>query len=584
MEFDHVSRRAFLRRAVLGAALPVLLSACAPTSPPAPTSAPTAAPAPTPAGAGAATATTAPNPATGGAAPGLPAYLPLADKPKPDLPSTGALYEDAYFNYPANPRKALPDTPPGQGGTINAFVVGLFPPPTPFDQNPAWQAVNKALNADVQFNIVGLADYGAKLATIMAGNDLPDLIYFVNGYNAAPNVPTFLQRAMADLTPYLGGDAARDYPNLAAIPTFAWKQSGSVLNGHLLMIPAERYAPGNNILLKNATVVDPIIGADYTPKNADDFKRVLTELNQPAADRYAMAGYVGNPFVIQYFAQMFGAPNNWRLDASGKLVKDFEAPEFRDAVGYVRDLVSANLYRPDSLNIASQTAYRDTFLGGRVAVAVQGFGINWADVWQRAASQNPPVQVPMIGPFAAHDGQQPVHFLGNGFAGATGLKQAGPDRIKELLRVLNWLAAPFGSQEDLLLTYGLPDVHYKLDSSGNPIPQPAWQENVNNMPWRYTAQHPQVIYNAGRPELTRALHDAEQALIPIGVADPTLGSYSPTASAKNVVLTNSFYDALTQVLAGRSSMSDFEQAVKDWQNGGGEQMRAEFQDALAKAQ
>src|SRR5205823_3490611 len=158
-----------------------------------------------------------------------------------------------------------------------------------------------------------------------------------------------------------------------------------------------------------------------------------------------------------------------------------------------------------------QTAYRDTFLGGRVPVAVQGFGINWADVWQRAASQNPPVKVPMIGPFAAHDGQQPIHFFGNGFAGATGLKQASPERIQELLRILNWLAAPFGSQEDLLLSYGLPDVHYKLDGAGNPIPQPAWQENVNNMPWRYTTQRPQVIYNAGRSELTKAVYDAEQA-------------------------------------------------------------------------
>jgi putative aldouronate transport system substrate-binding protein len=46
------------------------------------------------------------------------------------------------------------------------------------------------------------------------------------------------------------------------------------------------------------------------------------------------------------------------------------------------------------------------------------------------------------------------------------LKKASADRIKEMLRVLDFLAAPFGTEEDLLLQYGLPDVHYTFDGSG----------------------------------------------------------------------------------------------------------------------
>ena len=67
--------------------------------------------------------------------------------------------------------------PPGTGGTVNIMSIQLFPPPTPLDQNPAWQAVNKALNANVQYQIVTSADYPVKLGTVMAGNDLPDLLY-----------------------------------------------------------------------------------------------------------------------------------------------------------------------------------------------------------------------------------------------------------------------------------------------------------------------------------------------------------------------------------------------------------------------
>jgi putative aldouronate transport system substrate-binding protein len=464
----HHRRRAVLRTA-LRASPVLLLAACVP-SPPVP------APATQPTSSAAEKITPKPNAL-------LPTYLPQPTRPTPDLPSKGPLFQDGYLSYPRNPQRNQPGEPPGQASTVNALVVGLFPPPTPADRNQAWQAVNKALNATVNFNIVGLADYPAKLGTIMAGNDLPDLIYFINGYNAAPNVPSFLERSMADLSPYLSGDAAKDYQNLAAIPTFAWKNSGALLNGHLYMLPVERYAPGNNILLKNSTLFDPVFGADYTPKDADDFKRVLQQLNQPSADRWAMAGYVGNPFVIQYFAQMFGAPNQWRLQPDGKLVKDIETPEYREAVTYVRDLVASDLYRPDSLTIASQTAYRDVFLAGRTALGVQGYGVNWADVWQRGLAQNPPARMQLVAPFAAHANTAPVHFLGNGFAGATAIKKATPDRIKELLRILNWLAAAFGSQEDLLLTYGVQDVEYRLDQTGNPIPLDSWREDVNNMPW-----------------------------------------------------------------------------------------------------
>jgi len=115
----------------------------------------------------------------------------------------------------------------GMGGTITALSNAYNPPATPFDQNQAWQEINKQLNATVQFNVVAPADYPAKMGTTMAGNDLPDLMLFPGGLNVTlaqsgtANLPQFLQDKCADLTPYLAGDAIKDYPFLAAIPTFA---------------------------------------------------------------------------------------------------------------------------------------------------------------------------------------------------------------------------------------------------------------------------------------------------------------------------------------------------------------------------
>ena len=48
-------------------------------------------------------------------------------------------------------------------------------------------------------------------------------------------------------------------------------------------------------------------------------------------------------YYIYFFAAMFGAPNNWGLDASGKLVKDIETPQYKEAMVYVRDLIVVGL-------------------------------------------------------------------------------------------------------------------------------------------------------------------------------------------------------------------------------------------------
>ena len=155
----------------------------------------------------------------------------------------------------------------------------------------------------------------SKLATLMAGGEYPDLVSLFSGLNATANVPAFLQQAAADLTPYLGGDAIQAYPNLAALPTFAWRKPGSLIAGRTVMVPISRPSVGS-LMIKNSTVWDQEIGTDYMPKNAADFKRVLQQLTMPAKNRWAIGTFQAallGPFEIAWFSSLFGAPNNWRL-------------------------------------------------------------------------------------------------------------------------------------------------------------------------------------------------------------------------------------------------------------------------------
>ncbi len=567
MSHVSLSRRTLLLTAAAGATLP-LLQACGlagPAAPIAPTSAVVSPGKPTSA---------------------YPSFIPFTGGARPDFPSSGPLYEDGFINYPKNPQNALPPTPPGTGGKVSCYTNNSAPaPPTPYEQNLAWQTTNKDLNADVQFTIISQADYTTKLQTVMAGNDLPDIMLIPGGGAAGTtiqNLTQFLSAQAADLTPFLGGDAARDYPFLAAIPTYAWKNSGCVRNGKLQMIPIERYYPGS-MLLKNRDVYDAEIGKDYTPKNADDFKRVLQALTRPSENRWGIGGYTSQMYYIYFYAAMFGAPNGWALDSSGKLTRDVETPEYREAMAYCRDLVTAGVYHPDALTIADSTRARDAFIGSKFALDVWTFGNAWQDGWTRGPKQSPPVTPAAVLPFPAHDGGKAQHFFGRGYFGMTAFKKASAERTQELLRIANWLAAPFGSAEDLLLTTGVKDVDYSIGADGSITVLPPSNQDANSVPWKYIVQRPQVAYWPGIPDYAKAATDFEKAAVAAGVADTTLGFTSPTLDSKGAVLQQGLIDGITDILAGRRPLSDFDQVVKEWQSNGGEGIRTELQQSIAAA-
>jgi putative aldouronate transport system substrate-binding protein len=345
------------------------------------------------------------------------------------------------------------------------------------------------------------------------------------------------------------------------------------------MVPIQRYAPGT-IMYKNAAIYDSEIGSEYAPTDFDDFKRLLQQLNRPGDGRYAIGAYQGAVFNVDYYAAALGAPNNWMVDSGGKFVKSWETQQYRDAAAYARDLAAAGFYHPNTLTNSTFQNGQNDLVAGRTAIYILTFGNPWVDTWRKGLMLQKPVDVLMVPPFPAHAGGKPSHFFQIGFQSATAMKRAEPERIKELLRILNFLAAPFGSAEDLLLTAGVKDTDYKLDSDGNPILTDHGNLDATNVPWKYIVQRPQVIYYPDIPRAAKIMYDAEQLLLPIGISDPSLGLYSPTAASKGVPADKAFNDGLTEIIAGKRPLSDYDQLINDWQTGAGNQIRTELMQAL----
>lgn len=294
----------------------------------------------------------------------------------------------------------------------------------------------------------------------------------------------------------------------------------------------------------------------------------------------ASAGFFGLGPQTQLL-MIFGAPNNWRLDSSGKLVKDYETDQYKAAVGFARDLWSAGVWHPDTRTLTG-TTLSTAMRGGQAVVASHSFGALIAQ-WSLLAVDNPAGRLRVIHPFSADGTRRPIYHTGPSNFGISFVKKASDDRVKLLLQVLNYIAAPFGSQERTLLDYGVEGVHFHRDAQGIPVLTDKGRAEVLST-WKYITNNPQVLFNPDRSqEYAANIQEDEKAMADVGIPDPTLGFYSATFSAQQALLDQAMSDGVSDIVVGRAPLSDLDRLVNDWRTNGGEKSRSEYQDAIAAA-
>jgi putative aldouronate transport system substrate-binding protein len=117
-----------------------------------------------------------------------PSYVP-AKSATPDLAGTAAGVEPAYLKYPTDLVTAT-HTKPGDGSDVTALVITYEPPPSPAGSNKLWSAVNTALGVNLKLVLVPSATFQQKMATLQAGNDLPDMM--LAGFGNVPQQANFV--------------------------------------------------------------------------------------------------------------------------------------------------------------------------------------------------------------------------------------------------------------------------------------------------------------------------------------------------------------------------------------------------------
>jgi len=478
--------------------------------------------------------------------------------------------------------------PTGDGSEVSIFLNLPGGPPPPLDQNPAWQAWNKALSVSLTFQFYAFADLAPRFATLVAGNELPDIIGTLVRQDI-PLSPELFAAKAADLTPYVSGDAIKDYPNLAALPTRSWKSMvfDNKIYGAPVPTPYSQFFwwPLIHQELLDANGISQ-------PKTTDDYKKLMVQLTRPQQNQYGILSQGGYQYSYDmntgngWYPSMFGAPNLWAVDSSGKFTHVWETEGYKEALAFSVDLYKAGVFHPDTANLNVVTAAQ-AFEARHGALVVTGLRPDFWDIRGTAAEGlQPPNNVNLLTPPAAA-GFKPQYYNGRPAFSIAFLKKAPEARIKMLLRVLDYIAAPFGSEEYLLINYGIKGRDWQPDDKGNPVTTKTGQVDMagistgavsflSTLTGRY-----QVLYSPADPGFAKRIQGFQQILAPISVEDASLGLYSATQATRGVQLIQPFGDGITDIVTGRRPLSDLGGLVTAWRSNGGDTSRSEYERAYA---
>ncbi|MCX4514194.1 hypothetical protein OHA27_28510 [Streptomyces sp. NBC_01619] len=499
----------------------------------------------------------------------LPTYV-AAGVPAPDLPGNADGLDPAYVRYPKDLVRSVAAAP-GDGKPVTVLTETFTTAAPAMNRNAYWQELNKRLGSELRMTIVnglGADDvYRAKFNATIAGGDMHDLMWFPPN-QGLKNVPALLQAKFHDLTPYLSGDAVKKYPNLANIPDFAWRTA--VLGGKIWGV-AVPYGRMGQVYVANEDFWKPVGGVRFD--SAQDFLDKGKELLDTKRKKYVLEPAYTNHLL--QFAMWHGLQNKWAMNG-GKLTYMFETDEYFAGLEFALKCQEARLFWPDP-NLATTL---EKIEGGFLGVHVQSFPgfLDDSNMYDWPAK--------VIVPFAAEPGMTPSWHFGYGSVGFTAINNTVPkDRIETLLQVMNYLCAPFGSEERLFLDNGLPGTHHSRSKDGDVVLNTKGNAEVltTRQAITFFGNSPQTLYLPGKPDVTRGVHATEVELMKIAKADASAGYFSDTYADKGPSSSDELYQSVKDIIAGRKPLSSYKKEIlPKWRRAAGDAMRREYEKAMEK--
>lgn len=488
-----------------------------------------------------------------------PTYLPY-DGVKPDLPAQNPNSINGFLTVPGNRPSVLQRRP---NLTAPVTVMGsqsIFAPPA-MAQNPFWQNLNDHFGVTFDITMVPGADYTKKFQAMIAGDDLPQLVRVPS----VPKLDQVMAAKFADLTEFLAGDAVKDHPMLANIPSLTW--NAALFNNKVMAVPKHLLPLGSRVEARTDILAKLGVEAKFT--SATDFLDFCREVTDAKAQRWALV-----QATTSFTKQMCGVPNQWRV-TDGAFTHEIETDEYRRWLELSAQLWSEKLIHPQAFN-NPQVAL--LFQAGQFMLfEVGGAGFTSAmGIYTKAA---PGLTVAPVVPPRYDGGGDAAVYAGSGSTGITAINKTLPkEQIVELLVLLDGLAAPFGTAEWVAIEFGKEGSSFNWVDGVPVLTDNGSREKVI---MNYVPGSPMVMYSGQYPDVTRAESAYEAAVGATALPLPTNGLFAESASSAGAVLGEKINNAVLDVINGRAKVSDWGKVVADWRSSGGDKLREEYQQAHA---
>ncbi|EHN75579.1 multiple sugar transport system substrate-binding protein [Streptomyces coelicoflavus ZG0656] len=498
----------------------------------------------------------------------LPAYV-ASNVVTPDIPSkngsavgfTGKL--DLAGLKTSVPKKL------GKGGEVT--VMSPFWGSPPKEDNAYYTSMNDLIGVDVVWQNQDGNTYDQKLGAVLASSEVPDVVV-VPGWNMTGKIPSAIIGKFADLGPYLSGDAVKEYPNLAAIPTDAWQRS--IFGGKLRGLPM----PSSYV-----TGIVPFYRQDVfekegyeIPRSCDEFMALAKDATNARAKRWACLDMKWTAF--NAFGVLSGNEKSlgWN-ETDGKLIYRIETEEYLEALEWTRKLFAAGVVHPDAkLGKSNAADPGPKFAAGEFLIYNQDMSQWWSRTAEQA-TQNPEFRIWGMDLFG-HDGGAPTLWAQNPasiFAFVN--KKASEAVIRDVLAVANVTAAPYGTKEYMATNYGVEGTHYTVKDG---VPTKTDQGNIDVMnAYVMVASPAATIAHPDFPEVAKGQVEWQQRMGAV-TRKPSFYGMQITEPARYTNLSNDFEQLEDDIVRGRKKIADMQQAVSDWKSKGGDKLRDWYRKIL----
>ncbi|MBA2945501.1 extracellular solute-binding protein [Streptomyces himalayensis] len=429
-----------------------------------------------------------------------------------------------------------------------------------------YKALDAAAGTKVTWQNQDGMTYGQKLGAILASSSLPDMVVVPSWELTGNKIASAVTAKFMDLAPYLAGDKVKKYPNLAAIPSDAWRMG--IFGGALRGIPMPA-APASMIVPYYRKDIFEKKGYS-APKSAGEFLSWAKDATSAKAKVYACGD-------ISWIAgAIFSVAPNWNIDDDGKLRYSIERPEYLESLAWVRKVFDAGVVHPDDRARTGDVGQR--FTAGQVLVCTSDTSF-WYVKAAEQAQANPEFQIDGMDLFGADGGNPTTYASAPANIWSVIRKGASKETVENALAAANFAAAPYGTKERMLVDYGVEGTHYTV-KGGAPVKTDQGNSEVINA-WSMLAAPAPYLAHPDIPDVARAQVEWQQRMGAFMKKTSTYGM-NIIEPARYANLSSQLEQLQIDYVRGNKKMSDVQAFIANWKSSGGDKLRDWYKELLDK--